>query len=218
MIKSDPASSKLQNSDILKDLDQKLSHLDPVQRKELKQLVYEYEHLFPDIPTRTDKIYHDVNVEDSQPVKQHPYRMNPTNQKYLKEEIQYLLDNDFIESSQSEWSSPCILVPKPDGTNRMCTDYRKVNNLNKTDTYPIPKMDDCIDKIGNSKYNQSRSPERILANSFTERAKEISAFVTPDGLYHYKVLPFWNEKLCSNISTLNQHHNSRNRALRDLYR
>ena len=68
-IKSDPASSKLQNSDILKDLDQKLSHLDPVKKKELKQLIYQYEHLFPDIPTRTDKIYHDVNVEDSQPVK-----------------------------------------------------------------------------------------------------------------------------------------------------
>ena len=100
-IKSDPASSKLQNSDILKDLDQKLSHLDPVQRKELKHLIHQYEHLFPDIPTRTDKIYHDVNVEDSQPVKQQPYRMNPTKQKYLKEEIQYLLDNDFIEPSQS---------------------------------------------------------------------------------------------------------------------
>ena len=103
--KSDPASSKLQNSDILKDLDQKLSHQDPVQRKELKQLIHQYEHLFPVIPTRTDKIYHDV--EDSQPVKQHPYRMNPTKQKHLKEEIQYLLDNDFIEPSQSEWSSLC---------------------------------------------------------------------------------------------------------------
>ena len=73
--KSDPASSKPQNSDILKDLDQKLSHLDPVQRRELKQLIHQYEHLFPDIPTRTDKIYHDVNVEDSQPVKQHSYIM-----------------------------------------------------------------------------------------------------------------------------------------------
>ena len=78
--------------------------------------------------------------------------MNPTKQKYLKEEIQYLLDKDFIEPSQSEWSSPCILVPKPDGTYRMCTDYRKVNNLSKTDTFPIPRMDGCIDKIGNSKY------------------------------------------------------------------
>ena len=73
LIKSDTALSKLQNSDILKDFNQKLSHLDPVQRNELKQLIHEYEHLFPDIPTRTDTIYHDVDVEDSQPVKQHPY-------------------------------------------------------------------------------------------------------------------------------------------------
>ena len=152
LIKSDPASSKLQNSDILKDLDQKLSHLDSVERKELKPLIDEYEHFFSDISIRTDKIYHDVNVQDSQPVKQHSYRMNQTKQKYLKEEIQYLLDNDFIEPSQSEWCSPCIPVPKADGTYRMCNDYRKVNNLSKTDIFPIPRMDDCIDKIANSKY------------------------------------------------------------------
>ena len=114
LIKSDPVLSKLQNSDILKDLDQKFLHLNPAQRKELKQFIHEYEHLFPDIPTKTDKIYHAVNVEDSQSVKQHPCRMNPLKQNYLKEEIQYLLDNDFIEPSQSKWSSPCILVPKPD--------------------------------------------------------------------------------------------------------
>ena len=48
LIKSEPASSKLPNSDILKDLDQTLSHIDPVQRKELKQLIHDYEHLFPD--------------------------------------------------------------------------------------------------------------------------------------------------------------------------
>ena len=42
LIKSDPASSRLQNSDILKDLDQKLSHLDLAQRKEMKQLIHQY--------------------------------------------------------------------------------------------------------------------------------------------------------------------------------
>ena len=61
--KSDPSSSKLQNSDILQNLDQKLSHLDSDKRLELKQLVLEYEHLFPDIPSRTDKIYHDVDIK-----------------------------------------------------------------------------------------------------------------------------------------------------------
>ena len=56
--KTDPTWSKLQNSDILKDLDKKLSHLDQTQRDELKMLILEY-----DIPTRTDQIYHDVDIE-----------------------------------------------------------------------------------------------------------------------------------------------------------
>ena len=179
LIKSDPVSTKLQNSDILKDPNQKFSHLDPVHRKEMKQLIHKYEHLFPDIPTRTDKIYHDVNVEDSQPVKQHPYRMNPTKQKYLTEEIQYLLDNDFIEPSQSEWSSHCILIPNSDGSYWMCTDYRKVNNLSKTDTFPIPRIDDCIDKIGNSKYiTKFNFLKGFWQIPLTERAKEISLTLT----------------------------------------
>ena len=54
-----------QNSRILtflKDLDKKLSHLDKSQRDKLKMLIFEYEHLFPDNPTRTDQIYHDVDI------------------------------------------------------------------------------------------------------------------------------------------------------------
>ena len=130
--KSDPGPSKLENSDILRNLNNKHSHLEPSQQEELKQLIHEYEHLFPDIPTRTDKIYHDVIVEDSKPIKQHPYRMNPLKQKYLHDEVKYLLENDYIESSQSNYSSRCILVPKSNGTYRMCTDYHKVNSVTKT--------------------------------------------------------------------------------------
>ena len=84
------------------DLDKKLSYLDQTQRDELKMLILEYEHLFPDIPTRTDQIYHDVDIEGSKSIKQQPYRMNPMELQYLREEVQYLLDNDFIEQSQSD--------------------------------------------------------------------------------------------------------------------
>ena len=108
-VKSDPSSSKLKNSYIFKDLDKKLSHLSTAKRLELKQLILEFENLFPDISSRTDKNYHDVEIIDgSKPVKQHPYRMNPVKQQILRE-VQYLLDNDFIEPCQSERSSPCIL-------------------------------------------------------------------------------------------------------------
>ena len=58
--------------------------------------------------------------------------------QFLRGGIQYWLDNDLIEPSQSDWSSPCILVPKPDGAFRMCTDYRKVNSVTETDSFPVP--------------------------------------------------------------------------------
>ena len=117
--------------------------------------------------------------------------MNPVKQKNLREEVQYLLDNDFIEPSQSEWSSPCILVPKPDGTFRICTDYRKVNSVTKTDTFPIPRINDCIDNIGQAKYVTKFDLLKEFGQiPLTNRAKEISAIVTPDRLYHYKVMPF----------------------------
>ena len=189
--KSDPGPSKLENSDILRNLNNKLFHLEPSQQEELKQLIHEYEHLFPDIPTRTDKIYHDVIVEDSKPIKQHPYRMNPLKQKYLQDEVKYLLENDFIEPSQSNYSSPCILVLKSNGTYRMCTDYHKVNSVTKTDSFPIPRIDDCIDKVGNSKYvTKFDLLKGFWQVPLTDRAKEVSAFATPNGLYQYKVMPF----------------------------
>ena len=85
-----PGTAKLMNSDILQDLDSKLSHLLPSQRQDLEHLLQEFEHLFPDVPTRTDKIYHDVDVGDATRVKHYPYRLNPAKQKYLHEEIKYL--------------------------------------------------------------------------------------------------------------------------------
>ena len=85
----------------MNDLDQKHSHLQQQERNELKQLLFEYEHLFPDVPTSTSKIFPDVEIVNSKPVKQPTYRMNPLKQEYLKKEIQYLLENDFIEPSKS---------------------------------------------------------------------------------------------------------------------
>jgi transposase InsO family protein len=187
----DPNSAKLENSQILKNLDQKLLHLCTTQREQLKELINENKTLFPDVPTRTNKIFHDVDIGDAIPIKQYPYRMNPVKKEYLQKEIEYLLENDFIEPSNSSWSSPCVLVPKPDKTFRMCTDYRKLNAVTKSDSFPMPRIDDCIDKIGHTKYiSKFDLLKGFWQIPLTDRAKECSAFVTPNGLYQYKVMPF----------------------------
>ena len=73
----------------------------------------------------------------------------------------------------------------------MCTDYRKVNDVTKTDSFPLPRIDDLIDRIGHSKFiTKFDLLKGFYQVPLTDRAKEISAFVTPDGLYQYKRMPF----------------------------
>lgn len=142
----DQSTLRLKNSDVLSDLGCKLSHLPDNEQKELMSLIQEFSYLFKDVPTKTTRICHDVDVGDVSPIKQHPYRMNPLKQEFCRTELAYMLEHDIIEHSNSPWSSPCLLVPKPDGSFRFCTDFRKVNALTKTDSYPIPRIEDCIDK------------------------------------------------------------------------
>ena len=188
---NDQQPIKLQNSQILNDLGTKLSHLPSVQRKELAEVITPYREVFPDVPSMTNLIEHNVDVGDSAPIKQHPYRVSPMKKELLDKEVQYMLQNDIIEESQSNWSSPCILVPKHDGGFRFCTDFRKVNDKTKSDSFPIPRIADCIDQIGNAKFVSTfHMLKGYWQVPLTQRAREISAFVTPSGLYQYKVMPF----------------------------
>ena len=180
---------KLNNTKALANLkDSKLSHLTPSQQSDMESLILEYKDLFSDTPTRTDTVYHDIELINDNPIKQHPYRVNPMKQEILDQEIKYMLENNIIEKSKSPWSSPCILVPKPDKSYRFCTDFRKVNSATKSDTYPIPRIDDCIDRIGNavyiSKFDLLKGYWQI---PLTDRAKEISAFTIPGGLINTKL-------------------------------
>ena len=66
-----------------------------------------------------------------------------------------------------------------------------MNSVTKTDSFPVPRMDDCIDNIGQAKYvTKFDLLKGFWQIPLTDRAKEISAFVTPDGLYQYKVISF----------------------------
>jgi len=95
--------------------------------------------------------YYDVDMDDSLPIKQHPYRINPIKLEQMRKEIDYMLQNHIIEPSNSDWNSPSILVPKPYETLCFCTDFHKLNSLTKTDSFPLPQIEDCIDRVGRAK-------------------------------------------------------------------
>ena len=123
---NDQQPIKLQNSQILNDLGTKLSHLPLVQRKELAEVITQYREVFPDVPSKTNLIEHDVDVGDSAPIKQHPYRVSPMKKELLDKEVQYMLKNDIIEESQSNWSSPCTL------SQNMTADFDFVQTFEKS--------------------------------------------------------------------------------------
>jgi hypothetical protein len=181
---------KMQNSDVLKDLDSKLAHItNRKERRAVKDLILEYLHIFSDHPTRTNVLEHDIDVGDAKPVKIPPYRLSPVKKLALDKEVQYMLNHGIIEPSQSEWSSPCLLVPKPNGTYRVVQDFRKVNSLTKNDCYPNKRLDDCIERVGSAKYISTFDMLKgYWGVPLSERARDISAFSTPEGIYRYKVM------------------------------
>ena len=182
---------RLKNSEILNDLPSYLSHLSESEATDLMALFESHESLFSDIPRCTTAIVHDIEVENSKPIRQHPYRANPLKREVMKQEVKFMLENNIAEASNSPWSSPCLLVPKPDGTFRFCTDFRRVNAVTKPDSFPLPRMDDCVDRLGMANHvSKLDLLKGYWQVPLTERGKEISAFVTPDHFLQYVCMPF----------------------------
>ncbi|XP_064088186.1 uncharacterized protein LOC135202611 [Macrobrachium nipponense] len=179
------------NTEVLNNLDLFLSHLSPGQSQDLKNVISSHSTLFNDFPRKSDLLLHDIElVPGTTPIRQQSYRVGPEKNK-MKEEVEYLLRHGLARPSKSPWASPCILVPKEDGSYRFCTDYRKINNVTIKDSYPLPLIDDLIDSVGQAKFvTKIDLLKGYYQVGLTERAKLISAFITPFGLFQYEVMPF----------------------------
>jgi len=128
--------------------------MSPNENNELKKLFIKYKNVFAvdsKKPGRTDVIKHSI-ITTSKPIKSVPYRMAPKEKEIVKNEISTMLENDVIRHSKSAWSAPIILVKKKDGGIRFCVDYRKLNFVTEKDVYPLPRIDDTLDKLGKCKY------------------------------------------------------------------
>lgn len=129
--------------------------------------------------------------EGMKPPYQGMYRHSPAEREEIHRQVTELLSQHRIQPSTSPYGSPVLFVQKPDGSLRMCIDFRRLNKITVRNKYPIPRIDDLLDALGSSKvfstldlkqgYHQLRLPDSDIPKT---------AFNTPFGHYEYVVIPF----------------------------
>ncbi|GBC54389.2 enzymatic polyprotein, putative [Rhizophagus irregularis DAOM 181602=DAOM 197198] len=141
---------------------------------------------------RTRIVKHKIEIEEGvKPIKQKRYKETEEKSKVIREEVDKLLKQGKIRKSNSPWSSPVTLAKKKTGKYRFCIDYRQLNKVTIQDSYPLPRIDELLEKYRKAKWFSSID----LAAGFhqiemDERDKAKTAFVCAKGLYEYNVMPF----------------------------
>jgi hypothetical protein len=118
-------------------------------------------------------------------------RLDPDKLKIAESEFRSLEAAGIVRRSNSPWSSPLHMVPKPDGSWRPCGDYRRLNTVTKPDRYPLPSMLDLSAKLHGCKFfscvDLVKGYHQIpMAAEDVEK----TAIVTPFGLFEYLFMPF----------------------------
>ncbi|KAL0188186.1 hypothetical protein M9458_015285, partial [Cirrhinus mrigala] len=126
--------------------------LSAAQKTELQHLVSQFGDVFSSQPGQTNVIQNDIRTPPGVIVRQRPYRVPEACRQAIEEEVQQMLKLGVIEPSRSPWSSPIVMVPKPDGTLRFCNDFRRLNEVSEFDGYPMPRVDELLDCLGRARY------------------------------------------------------------------
>ena len=165
-------------------------------RSDFEQLLVEYEDLFPEAlpkgrPPKRD-VEFEINLQPgTQAPSRPPYRLSQNEQEELQKQIDDLLAQGHIRPSCSPYGAPILFVPKKDGRWRMCVDYRALNKATIKDKFPLPRIDDLLDRLTKAKYFTALD----LASGYHQiamREDDIpkTAFRTHRGHYEFVVMPF----------------------------
>lgn len=136
-----------------------------------------------------------ITLSDKNPVYIKNYRLPNAQLDEIQNQVSELLKNDIIEESISPYNSPLLIVPKKNQTGqtkwRLVVDFRSLNKKVVDDKFPLTRLEDVLDKLGNAKYfstlDMTSSFHQIPLN---KHSRPLTAFSTNEGHYQFKRLPF----------------------------
>jgi hypothetical protein len=138
-----------------------------------------------------------MKIGDAEPTKQRYYPVPPVIQQVMDK----LSKEGATEPSMSAWSSPIVMLKKPNGESRMCLDFRKVNAVTKKNSYLLPYVEDILRKLRSTKFISTIDLKNCYWQVPLEpSSREKTAFTIPGrGLFQFVVMPFG---LCHSPATL----------------
>lgn len=164
-----------------------LSHIPSTAKHEVEELILNYKpRQNVDSPV-TMKII----LKDESPIHHQPRRMPFVDRKEIERQIGVWLDDGIIQPSNSEFSSPALLVGKKDGTKRLCCDFRRINQQIMKDHFPMPIIDDLLDRLQRAKVFTTLD----LVNGFFHvpiepESRKYTSFIVHNGQYEFLKVPF----------------------------
>lgn len=140
---------------------------------------------------QTTAVEMNIELDDTAPVVYRPYKLSYSEKDEVRAMVEELLKYDIIRESQSPYASPVLLVKKKTGDKRLCVDYRALNRKTIKQHYPLPRIEDQIDRLAGNRYFSALD----LASGYyqiplTEESKSKTSFVTPDGQFEFNRMPF----------------------------
>lgn len=126
--------------------------LDQIQTDQFKQLLLDFQDIFSSGPTDLGScgfVKHKIDTGDAKPIRLPP-RVPMHLQNEVDAKIQKLLDAKVIQRSNPPWSSCIVAVRKKNGSLRICQDFRALNEVTVKDSYPLPRIDTCLEHMQGS--------------------------------------------------------------------
>ena len=142
-----------------------------------------------DMPPERPGVDHAIDIiPGSSPPNIPPYRLTVEQLAELKKQLEALLAKGYIRPSVSPYGAPVLFAPKKDGGLRLCIDYRGLNKITVKNSFPIPRMDDMLDRLHGAKYF-SKMDLHSGYNQVRIKPDDIpkTAFNTRYGHYEYTV-------------------------------
>jgi hypothetical protein len=170
-----------------------VAHLKQTERDELLKLLQKFEHLFDGTlgTWKTEPIDLELKDPNIKPYHAKPYPVPFSQEKKLRAEIERMCQNGIVrKTNNSEWACPMFTISKPDGSLRSLADLRELNKVIKRKPFPLPKIQDMLQKLEGFWYATSLDLNMGYYHILlTPWSSKLCTIVLPWGKYEYLRLP-----------------------------